>query len=219
MTAQETKAAIKKHCFVPILRTDKVDVLDGIAQCVCDAQIQIMEVTMTIPGIIESIPRIKEKYPNLLLGLGTVYDKKDAESAIKNGVDFIVTPMLNMDIVDTVKSANKCLILAGMTPTEVYNAHCAGSDIVKVFPASVVGPNFIRELKGPMPFIDFLPTGGLNLTLALQYLSMGCIAVGLGSTLFRKEMIDQRDFEGITNLLKIAKFRIGKLHNVPLRSL
>ncbi len=211
MNTTSMKELIKQEKLVPILRTNSPEVVLPIAQSVVDAGCCILEYTMTIHGIIKEIGKVKSKYPDLIIGLGTVLEKKDAEEAIQNGVDFIVSPILNYDIVDVVKSKDKMIMLSGFTPTEIYNAYKAGSDIIKLFPASEMAPTFIQKLKGPFPFIEVFPTGGLDLISAIQFLSYGAIAVGMGNTVFKTELIKNKNFQEITCLLKNAYHRIKNM--------
>jgi 2-dehydro-3-deoxyphosphogluconate aldolase/(4S)-4-hydroxy-2-oxoglutarate aldolase len=211
MKAEVIKEIIKQEKMVPILRTDSIDVIEHIAEAVVEAGVKILEYTMTIRGIIQQIGKIKAKFPGLIIGLGTVLEKEDAKKAIDNGVDFIVSPICNYDIVDTVKSKDKMLMLSGFTPTEIYNAHRAGSDFVKLFPASEMEPTFIQKIKGPFPNIEVFPTGGLDLIGAIQFLSHGAVAVGMGETVFKKELIRDRNFEEISALLRNANHRIKNM--------
>lgn len=211
MNALEVKELIKTEKMIPILRTQSSDNILDIAAAAVDADCRILEFTMTIQGVIREISMVKEKYPSLVVGLGTVYNKQDAQEAIRAGADFIVSPILNLGIVDTVKSLDKMLMLSGFTPTEIYNAYNAGADIVKLFPASEMAPNFIRELKGPMPFLDIFPTGGLSLISAIQFLSYGAIAVGMGHSVFNAEMLARLDFDGVTALLRNAIYRVKNM--------
>ena len=211
MEPNEIKEIIKQEKLIPILRTQTPGIVMNVAKAVADSGCRVLEYTMTIDGIIPEIGKVKDKYPDLIIGLGTVLNEKDANEAIQNGVDFIVSPILNYDIIDIVKKNGKMLILSGFTPTEIYNAYKAGSDIIKLFPASEVAPTFISKLKGPFPFIEIFPTGGLNLISAMQFLSYGAIAVGMGNTVFKNELIERRNFEEITSILKNAYRRIKNL--------
>lgn len=211
MKALEVKELIRQEKLVPILRTRSSDSIYHIAKAVLDGGGRVLEYTMTIEGIIKEIGKVKEKFPELIIGLGTVLDKKDAREAIENGVDFIVSPILNHDIIETVKSKDKMIMLSGFTPTELYNAYKAGCDIVKLFPASEMQPTFIREIKGPLPFLEIFPTGGLDLISAIQYMVNGAFAVGMGSTVFNKELIDTKNFEEISRRLKNALHRIQNM--------
>lgn len=211
MKALEVKELIRQEKLVPILRTRTPECIYHIAKAAVDAGGRILEYTMTIEGIIKEIGKVKEKFPELVIGLGTVLDKKDAQEALSAGVDFIVSPILNHDIIETVKSKDKMIMLSGFTPTELYNAWKAGCDIVKLFPASEMQPTFIREIKGPLPFLEIFPTGGLDLITAIQYMVNGAFAVGMGSTVFNKELIDSKNFEEISRRLKNALHRIQNM--------
>ncbi len=208
MNTSSIKELIKEEKLVPILRTQSQEAVLPVARSVVDAGCRIIEFTLTIDGIIGEIGKVKSKYPELVIGLGTVLEKKEAEDAINNGVDFIVSPILNYDIVETVKSRDKMIILSGFTPTEIYNAHKAGSDIVKLFPASEMAPTFIKRVKGPFPFLEIFPTGGLDLITAIQFLSYGAIAVGMGNNVFKPELIRNKNYEEIISLLRNANHRI-----------
>ncbi len=210
MTAQETKNLIKQTRFVPILRTKNASPLIPLAQAIVNAEISILELTMTIPGVLDSLAKIKSDYPDLTLGIGTVTTPEQARLAIQSGADFIVSPAFLPDLVDPVKKQDKLLILAGLTPTEIYQAHRVGSDIVKVFPASVIEPSFMKELHGPFPTIDLLPTGGLSLLRGLQFLNHGAFAIGLGGTLFDQTLIAKENFDAIEIKLKNILQRIKK---------
>ena len=211
MKASSIKEIIKQEKLVPILRTLTPEVALNIAEAVHNSGGKILECTLTTPGIIKEIGKIKDKYPDLTIGLGTVLQKREAEEAINNGADFIVSPILNYEIVDTVKSMRKTIILSGFTPTEIYNAYKAGSDIIKLFPASEMAPTFIQKLKGPFPFIEVFPTGGLNLISAIQFLSFGAIAVGMGTPIFRSDLVESKNFSEITEILKNAYRRIKNM--------
>lgn len=208
MNAKQVKQIIGKEKVVPILRTHSSDEILPIAQAVNKSGTRILEFTMTIPGIIDVLPKVKSEFPDLLLGMGTVERKEDAKNAIANGADFIVSHFLNLDIVDTVKSEDKMLMLAAFTPTEIYHAYHAGSDIVKLFPALALAPDFIKSVRGPMPYVDILPTGGLDLLAALQFLQRGAFAAGIGGEVFRKEWIQSGDFDMITRSLVNVRQRI-----------
>ncbi len=211
MDARQLKEVIKQEKLIPILRTRSAEVILDVAGAVINGGTRIIEYTMTIQGIIKEIGRVKDKFPELVIGLGTVLNKKDAEEAIKNGADFIVSPILNFDLIDTVKSKDKMIILSGFTPTELYNAYKAGSDMVKLFPASELKPTFIQVISGPLPFLEIFPTGGLDLITAIQFLSYGAVAVGMGKTVFKQELLESKKFDEISLILRNANRRIKNL--------
>jgi len=186
-----------------------VEYLEEIVKATTDAGGKIIEFTMSIPDIISNLGKIKDKFPEMVIGLGTVFEPEEALKSIERGVDFIVTPILNQKIIDVVKNKNKVLILSGFTPTEIYNAYKLGSDIIKLFPASEVSPTFLREILKPMPFVEIMPTGGLNLISAIQFITYGAVAVGMGaSTIFKDELIEQKNFTEVSFHLWNARRRI-----------
>ncbi|OHD56729.1 MAG: hypothetical protein A2Y33_06460 [Spirochaetes bacterium GWF1_51_8] len=208
MNSKELKEVVRSERIVPILRTDSAKELEGVCAAVRDSGIKIIEFTMTIPGVIDELPRLKSKFPELVFGLGTVFSEQDAAAAIENGADFIVSPIAALNLVEPVKSRDKLLMLAAFTPTEIYTIHKAGSDVIKLFPASALTPSYIKAIKGPMPFVDIMPTGGIDLILGMQYLAGGAIAVGMGETVFNKEQIKRGNFEKIIAALKNARERL-----------
>ncbi len=211
MKAEQIKDILRREKLIPILRTRSSQSVFPIAQAVQDGGGRVLEYTMTIEGIIREIGKVKEKHPELTIGLGTVLDKKDAQAALDAGVDFIVSPILNYEIVETVKSRDKIVMLSGFTPTELYNAYKAGCDVVKLFPASEMKPTFIREIQGPLPFLEIFPTGGLDLISAIQYIANGAFAVGMGSTVFKKELIEAKEYGEIARRLNNALHRIQNM--------
>lgn len=211
MNSAEVKALFGQEKIVPILRTEDTSPLLKIAEAVSNAGGKILEFTMTIPGILDFLPKIKSEFPNLTLGMGTVLKPEDAETAIENGADFIVSHIMNVRIVQAVKSRDKLLALAGFTPTEIHNARMAGSDIVKLFPATAVTPDYLKSLKGPMPDTDILPTGGVDLITALRYLQAGAFCVGIGGTVFKKKWIDNGHFHEIQSALQNVYHRVKQM--------
>jgi 2-dehydro-3-deoxyphosphogluconate aldolase / (4S)-4-hydroxy-2-oxoglutarate aldolase len=211
MDASKIKEIFKQEKLVPILRTKSSEAIYHIAEAVQAGGGKVLEYTMTIQGIIKEIGKVKEKFPDLIIGLGTVYEKQDAVEAIKNGVDFIVSPILNMEIIDAVKTAGKMLVLSGLTPTEIYQAHKIGADLVNLYPASEMSPSYMRELLLPMPFVEIFPTGGLDLITSIQFLSKGAVAVGMGNTVFKRDLLEKKNFEEITSILKNAIHRIKNM--------
>lgn len=149
--------------------------------------IYIMEVTVDTPGVYEKIEQVKSQYGDkVVIGVGTVLDSETARQAISMGAEFLVSPSLNLDVIKTAKRYGKMVLPGCMTPMEIVQAYEAGADAIKVFPASVVGPQYFRELSGPLGHIPLLPTGGVNLDNARDYLDAGATALGLGSS-FRSD--------------------------------
>ncbi len=198
MNTKETLSAIKAQRFVPIFRARNIEEAREVTAAVVKSGVFVMEYTMTTPGILSALPELKAEFPRLCIGVGSVFNAADAKTAILNGAEFIVSPVCAVDLAHVVKSEDKLLMLAGFTPTEIWNAHNAGSDLVKIFPAGLHGPRFIKDLHGPMPDMDFFVTGGLSSEKAPDYIDAGAVAVGLGGELFKKEWIANGEWDKIT---------------------
>jgi 2-dehydro-3-deoxyphosphogluconate aldolase/(4S)-4-hydroxy-2-oxoglutarate aldolase len=155
---------------------------------------------MTVPGAVRLIEKVADRYgTNILLGAGTVLDAETARAVILAGAEFIVTPALKVSTIEVCKRYNKVVIPGALTPTEVVTAWEAGADFVKVFPCdNVGGPKYIKALKGPFPQIDFIPTGGVNLNTAAEFIAAGSVALAVGSELVEKKAVAARDFAKIT---------------------
>ena len=150
----------------------------------------------------------------ILLGAGTVLDTETARAAILAGAEFIVTPTVNTDVIELCNRYDKLIMTGAFTPTEVLTAWEAGADIIKVFPAFVGGPAYLKALHGPLPQIPLMPTGGVDLETLPAYLKAGACAVGLGSSLVTAKMVESGDLEGIQKLTaeymgKIKELRKG----------
>ena len=157
---------------------------------------------------------VKEFGKEMYIGAGTVLTIKQAMQAIESGAKFIFTPNLNEKIVKFVIEENILMIPGVFTPSEIYRAYTFGCEIVKIFPANVLGTNYIKELKAPLPFMNFIPTGGVNLNNISDFFKMGAFAVGVGSALIDLNAIENEEYETITEngkklLFKISQYKGG----------
>jgi 2-dehydro-3-deoxyphosphogluconate aldolase/(4S)-4-hydroxy-2-oxoglutarate aldolase len=157
--------------------------------------IDIVEITLTVPGALEIIKEVTAKYgERLLVGAGTVMDAENCRLAVLAGAEFIVSPVFDARVLEVARSAGKVCIPGALTPSEVFAAWKAGADLVKVFPCgSVGGPAYVRSLKGPFPQINIVVTGGVNLENATQFLAAGAIAVGVGEVIFQHDALLKGD--------------------------
>lgn len=170
--------------IVAIIRGITGERFNSLIETLVRNSIMIMEVTVDTPGVYEKIQHIKEQYGDqVVIGAGTVLDSETARMAIISGAEFLVSPSLNLDVIKTAKRYGKVVIPGCMTPTEIVKAYEAGADVIKVFPASTLGPRYFRELSGPLAHIPLLPTGGVDLDNAQDYIEAGAVAIGLGSSL------------------------------------
>jgi len=157
-----------------------------------------IEITMTVPGAVEIIREMaRTKAPGALVGAGTVLDAGAAADVIAAGADFVVSPVMDAGLVEACRAAGVLVAPGAFTPTEIVAAWRAGADVVKVFPATSLGPQFFRDLRGPLPQIRLMPTGGVTIDNARDFLAAGACCVGLGTALVDVRAVEAGDWPGI----------------------
>jgi 2-dehydro-3-deoxyphosphogluconate aldolase/(4S)-4-hydroxy-2-oxoglutarate aldolase len=185
MTKAQVAARIVEIGIVPVVRatSDKNAILA--AEAVCQGGIPIVEMTMTVPGAIEVIAQlVKSIGSEVLIGAGTVLDVETARRCIDAGAEFIVSPGLDVETIAFVNRLGNLMIAGALTPTEVIRAWKSGSDFVKIFPCGAVGgAKYIKSIKAPLPQVPLIPTGGVNLNTAAEFIRAGAAALGIGSEL------------------------------------
>ncbi len=170
--------------LVPVLRAESVDQAIALATAIADAGVTTLEVTMTVPGALQVIRRLAEDRPDILIGAGTVLDPETARLCILEGAQYVVSPALNVKTIELCHRYSVAVLPGALTPTEILTAWEAGADVVKVFPASALGgAKYLAALKGPLPQIELIPTGGVTLGNAHEFLAAGAFALGVGSDL------------------------------------
>src|ERR1700691_3216363 len=185
MTRQEVANRITEVGIVPFVRASSAKQAMRAAEAVCAGGIPIVEITMTVPGAIEVIVQLSKNIGSeVLIGAGTVLDAETAERCIDAGAEFIVSPGFDLETVKFAKRAGKLMMAGALTPSEVIAAWRAGSDFVKIFPCGTIGgAKYIKALKAPLPQIPMVPTGGVNLNTAADFLIAGAAALGIGAEL------------------------------------
>jgi 2-dehydro-3-deoxyphosphogluconate aldolase/(4S)-4-hydroxy-2-oxoglutarate aldolase len=187
--------------IVAIIRADSGEQLVNVARALCDGGIDVIEVTFTVPGVLDIISAVHiELGDRILLGAGTVLDTESARAAILAGAEFIVCPTVNPDVIQLCNRYDKVVLPGAFTPTEVLTAWQAGADIVKIFPAEIGGPAYLKALHGPLPQVRLLPTGGVNLETISDFIAAGACAVGLGSALVEKQAVAEGNVDRIKEL-------------------
>lgn len=183
---------------VAIIRASSSDELIDVVMALREGGITCIEVTMTTPNALEVIKAAREKVGDAAaIGVGTVLDVDTAKAAIDAGAQYVVCPIFDPPTVEFCKD-NQVPVMPGcLSPTEIVRAWQAGADMVKVFPTSSVGVKFIKDLRGPLPQIKLIPTGGINLDNAAEFIKAGATALGMGSSLVTKEALKNRDFATI----------------------
>jgi 2-dehydro-3-deoxyphosphogluconate aldolase/(4S)-4-hydroxy-2-oxoglutarate aldolase len=184
---------------VAIMRANSSDQLLAAADAVLAGGVQAIEVTMTTPGALDVIRQATGKYgSDVLFGVGSVLDPETARAAILAGAQFVVCPTLNLKTIEICRRYTIPVIPGAYTPTEILTAWEAGADVVKVFPASVGGPAYIKALKGPLAQIRLAAVGGVNLDTTADFFRAGIDIVGVGGELVNQKLLDARDFIAIT---------------------
>jgi 2-dehydro-3-deoxyphosphogluconate aldolase/(4S)-4-hydroxy-2-oxoglutarate aldolase len=185
MTREQIKQTIVATGIIPVIRAAGVDAALQAAEAVSRGGIAVVEITMTVPNAIRVMEKVADQLRGqVLLGAGTVLDPETARVAILAGAEFIVAPSLNLKTIEMAHRYSKVVLPGALTPTEVLAAWEAGADFVKIFPAgSVGGPKYIKALKAPFPQISLVPTGGVNLETAADFLLAGASALGVGGEL------------------------------------
>jgi 2-dehydro-3-deoxyphosphogluconate aldolase / (4S)-4-hydroxy-2-oxoglutarate aldolase len=191
MTSDEVRQRVVEIGILPVVRASTAGQALLAAEAVCAGGIPIVEVTMTVPGAIDVIAQLVGRIGNdVLVGAGTVLDAETARQCISAGAQFIVSPGFDRETVEVVRRERKLMLAGALTPTEIAAACKAGADFVKIFPCgSVGGPKYIRALRGPFPQIQFVPTGGVNLETAADFIRAGAAALGVGSELVQAEAL------------------------------
>jgi 2-dehydro-3-deoxyphosphogluconate aldolase/(4S)-4-hydroxy-2-oxoglutarate aldolase len=201
MKKQEVRALIEKVGIVPVIRTASPQEARFAVEAVWQGGIPIVEITMTIPQALDVISELVKTMPKLLVGAGTVVNQDLALQCFDAGAQFLVTPGFSQKTVAAAHNLDMLIMAGALTPTEVMTAWDAGVDFVKVFPCSSVGgPSYIKALKGPLPHVPLVPTGGVNLETAGDYIRAGAAALGVGGELVLKHAFQERKPELISNL-------------------
>src|SRR5204862_4171935 len=200
MTREEISNRIVEIGIVPIVRATSSAQARQAAEAVCAGGIPIVEVTMTVPGAIELIKElVKSLGAEVLIGAGSVLDAGTAQRCIDSGAEFIVAPGFDSATVQLVKNLGKPMMAGALTPTEVITAWRAGSDFVKIFPCGTVGGSkYIKALKAPLPQIPMIPTGGVNMNTAAEFIQAGADALGVGGELVLPAALKSGDMKAIT---------------------
>jgi 2-dehydro-3-deoxyphosphogluconate aldolase/(4S)-4-hydroxy-2-oxoglutarate aldolase len=188
-------------CIVAVVRADTGgDDLVRVVEAVAAGDVRCIEITMTTPGALECIEVASKQLAKaeVLLGVGSVLDAETCRMAILAGADFVVTPTLAPEVIRMARRYGKPVVAGAFTPTEILAAWEQGSDLVKVFPASIGGPDYIRAIKGPLPQIPLVPTGGVEVSNVADFLAAGAAALAVGGNLVSKKLMAARDFTAIT---------------------
>jgi 2-dehydro-3-deoxyphosphogluconate aldolase / (4S)-4-hydroxy-2-oxoglutarate aldolase len=205
MTKQQVRSRIVEIGIVPVVRAASAQQAMQAAEAVCAGGIPIVEITMTVPGAIDVITQLAKSIGNdVLIGARTVLDAEAAERCIDAGADFLVSPGFDLATVQFAKQRGKLIMAGALTPTEVITAWKAGSDFVKIFPCGTVGgANYIKALKAPLPQVPMVPTGGVNLETAADFIRAGADALGIGGELISAAACQSGNLSVVTEAARL----------------
>ncbi len=189
--------------IVAVVRSQDSQQLVEVVRALAEGGVTVAEITMTVPGALDVVRQVRQALgDHVLLGAGTILDPETARAALLAGAEYIVAPTVNLDVIKLCQRYDKLVMPGAFTPTEILTAWEAGADIVKVFPADVVGPAFFKALRGPLPQVRLMPTGGVDLTTAAAFLKAGACCLGVGGQLVETEAVARRDFARIHDLAR-----------------
>ncbi|MEP2240248.1 MAG: bifunctional 4-hydroxy-2-oxoglutarate aldolase/2-dehydro-3-deoxy-phosphogluconate aldolase [Maribacter sp.] len=184
---------------VGIVRGLGTETVMQIVEAYIAAKFYTIEITMNTPNVAEIIAELRLKYPDLNVGAGTVCNMADLDKAIAAGAQFIVTPIIDEEVIKKCVAIQIPIFPGAYTPSEIYRAWSLGASAVKVFPATQLGPKYIKDVLAPLNQIKLIPTGGVSKENIKSLFEAGVVGAGMGSSLFNKEMIKRNDFEALQN--------------------
>ena len=204
MTKEQVRQTILEIGIVPVVRASSGQQAIQAAEAVCVGGIPIVELTMTVPGAIDVIAQLAKSMGNdVLIGAGTVLDAETAQRCVDAGAQFLVSPGTDLPTIQLAKQKGVLIMAGALTPTEVITAWKAGSDFVKIFPCGTVGgAKYIKALKAPLPQVPMVPTGGVNLETAADFLRAGSSALGIGGELISAAALKSGNITAITDSAK-----------------
>jgi 2-dehydro-3-deoxyphosphogluconate aldolase / (4S)-4-hydroxy-2-oxoglutarate aldolase len=189
--------------IVAVVRSPDSQQLVEVVRALADGGVSVVEITMTVPDALGVLRQVRQSLgERVLLGAGTILDTETARAALLAGAEYLVAPTLNLDVIRLCQRYSKLVMPGAFTPTEILTAWEAGADIIKVFPAEVVGPAFFKAMRGPLPQVRLMPTGGVDLNTAADFLRAGACCLGLGSQLVEPRAVAERNFDRIRDLAR-----------------
>ena len=185
--------------IIAVIRTEKAEHALPVCEALLAGGVHALEITLTVPDALAAIHEAGRRFgARALIGAGTVVDAGQCRAALAVGAEFIVSPITKLEIIAAAHASDRPVMLGAYTPTEAQTAHEAGADFIKIFPADKLGPGYIKSLHAPLPHLRVVPTGGVDLTTAAEFLRAGCAALGVGSSLLSAEILRTADWAELT---------------------
>ncbi len=194
-----------------VVRTDSPEELVNVAEAIKKGGVDVIEITMTTPGALDVVSAVAKKFGDeVLIGAGTVLDAETARAVFLAGGEFVVSPVWSPELIAMCRRYSKPCVPGAFTPTEIMAAWDAGADMVKVFPASLGGPSLIKAIRGPLPQIPLVPTGGVKLDNTAEFIRAGSAMVAVGGNLVNKDLVKAKKFDEMTELARRFKEEVAK---------
>ncbi len=208
---EKRKEILEKNGIIAVIRAPSRESIIPLGKALIKGGVRNLEITTSTPGAIEAIRDARQEFAtDALVGVGTVLNEEVLREAIHAGAEFLVTPVLKPQFIDLCHSKGVPLMLGAYTPTEAQIAHECGSDYVKIFPADTLGPNYIKSIRAPMPHLNIVPTGGVNLDTAESFLDAGCKALGVGSSLVPTKWMVEENWDMISSTARLFSETLSK---------
>lgn len=204
---QEVLEAVERAGIVAVIRIKEPERLKAVVDAIAEGGVRVLEVTMTVPNAVKLIADLAPRMPaGFLLGAGTVVDAETARQVIDAGARFIVSPVFRQEVIDACHARDVSAMPGCFSPTEILNAWDGGADVVKVFPATALGPGYIKDVRAPLPQVKLMPTGGVTLDNAGDWIRAGAVAVGVGTSLLDAKAIAAGNYDVLrSNAERIVK--------------
>jgi 2-dehydro-3-deoxyphosphogluconate aldolase/(4S)-4-hydroxy-2-oxoglutarate aldolase len=203
MTKEDQLRRVLDCGVVAVVRSPDSQQLVEVCRALADGGVTVVEITMTVPDALDVVRRVRGALGDrVLLGAGTILDPETARAALLAGAEYVVAPTLNRDVIGVCRRYSKLVMPGAFTPTEILTAWEAGADVVKVFPADVVGPAFFKAVRAPLPQVRLMPTGGVDLKTAPEFLRAGACCLGVGGQLVEPKAVAERNFDRIRDLAR-----------------
>lgn len=206
-TKKEIVRKILASKIVAIIRLDDSSKVQSIAEALYKGGVDVIEITMGTPNVMEEVNKLSN-HPGILPGVGSVTNVKMVQDAVAAGAEFIVTPVTKKEVIEAAHKYGKPICCGAYTPTEVHQAYEWGADIIKLFPAAISGIPYLKAISAPMPHIPIMPTGGVTVENAADWLKAGAVSLGVGSTLTNKSLIQNNDFQALSDTARQMRMNV-----------
>ena len=207
---------IEETGVVGIIRMKDPSRLRGVVDALAEGGVRALEITMTVPGAVELIRQTASTLPSgFLLGAGTVLDAETTRRVVDAGARFIVSPVMRLEVISAARACDVPVLPGCFSPTEILTAWDAGADLIKVFPATPLGPTYLRDVHGPLPDVKLVPTGGVSVDNVGDWIKAGAAAVGVGSALLDSEAIAAGRFEAVRDRARRLVSNVGAARGEP----